>query len=173
MSQDFAKRHSSKPEDRQAPRFVWFVTGFLSGVFVTFLAFMWQTVPVDSATEALPKPESTAKVEEMQWDFYEIFPKSEVPIIEEYDAQGVKSAALDAHAYIIQTGSFKDPKDADELRAQLLLMGLTTFVKEVDVRGTAWHRVIVGPLKDELALHRAQDELAQAQIASIAFRVKR
>ncbi|MGV0034526.1 MAG: hypothetical protein ACNYPE_06035 [Candidatus Azotimanducaceae bacterium WSBS_2022_MAG_OTU7] len=36
-----------------------------------------------------PKAEPQAKIQEMQWDF-EIFPKSVVPIVEEYTKSGKK-----------------------------------------------------------------------------------
>jgi cell division protein FtsN len=174
MPQDFAKRHSTPADERPAPRFVWFVTGFMAGVFCAFLLYLWQDIPTDPEIASIPKPaDKPAQVEEMQWDFYEIFPKSEVPIIEEYTDSGAKVETTRDFRYILQTGSFKNPSDADELRARLLLMGLDVFVKEVDVNGSQWHRVIVGPLDNGLALNRAQDKLAQAEIASIPFRVNR
>jgi cell division protein FtsN len=173
MSQDFAKRHStSNQPDRQISRFTLFVTGFIAGMFVSFLIYLWQTMPPDPATAEIPKPSEKPKVEEMSWDFYEIFPKSEVPIIEEY-VDDVKVQNVQDHAYILQTGSFQNAVDADQLRAELLLMGLTVFVRKIDVDGNDWYRVIVGPLENDLALNRAQDTLAQAQIESLPLRVRR
>lgn len=174
MPQDFAKRHSNPTEERAAPRFVWFITGFMAGIFCAFLIYLWQAIPTDPEIASIPRPaDKPAQVEEMQWDFYEIFPKSEVPIIEEYNGPGVKTKAPREYRYILQAGSFKKPRDADELRARLLLLGLDVFVKQVDVNGSQWHRVIVGPLDNGLALNRAQDKLAQAEVASIPFRVNR
>ncbi len=173
MSQDFAKRHStSNQPNGQISRFTLFVTGFIAGMFVSFLIYLWQTVPPDPATAKIPKPSEKPKVEEMSWDFYEIFPKSEVPIIEEY-VDNVKVQSIQEHVYILQTGSFQNAADADQLRAELLLMGLTVFVRKVDVDGYDWYRVFVGPLDNNLALNRAQDKLAQAQIESLPLRVKR
>ena len=173
MSHDFAKRHSTTDQGgRSLSQFSWFITGFIAGVFVSFLVYLWQTVPVDPETKNIPKPSTTAKVEEMQWDFYEIFPKSEVPIIEVYE-DGKRVPVDDDFAYILQTGSFKTASDADEMRAELLLMGLDVFIREVEIEDETWHRVIVGPLETDLALNRAQDKLAQAQIESLPLRVAR
>ena len=173
MSQDFAKRHStSEQPERKISRFTLFVTGFVAGMFVSFLIYLWQTVPHDPATAEIPNPSEKPKVEEMSLDFYEIFPKSEVPIIEEYEGDE-KVQSVEEHAYISQTGSFQNAADADQLRAELLLMGLTVFVRKVDVDGENWYRVIVGPLDNNLALNRAQDKLAQAQIESLPLRVRR
>jgi len=173
MSQDFAKRHSATDQSgRPLSQFSFFITGFIAGVFVSFLVYLWQAIPDDPETQNIPKPDTTTKVEEMQWDFYEIFPKSEVPIIEEYEG-GEQVKVEDRFAYILQTGSFNTVNDANEMRAELLLMGLDAFIREVEVEGETWHRVIVGPLGTDLALNRAQDKLAQAQIESLPLRINR
>tara|TARA_B100000029_G_C17478593_1_gene924710 strand:- start:273 stop:794 length:522 start_codon:yes stop_codon:yes gene_type:complete len=173
MSQDFAKRHSKTDQSgRPLSKFGLFITGFISGVSVSFIVYLWQTVPDDIEAQNILKPDKTAKVEEMQWDFYEIFPKSEVPIIKEYEG-GEQVKVEDSFAYILQTGSFKMANDANEMRAELLLMGLNASIRKVEVEGETWHRVIVGPLGTDLALNRAQDKLAQAQIESLPLRVNR
>ena len=173
MSQDFAKRHSATDQSgRPLSQFSFFITGFIAGIFVSFLVYLWQSIPDDPETQNIPKPDTTTKVEEMQWDFYEIFPKSEVPIIEEYES-GEQVKVEDSFAYILQTGSFNTVNDANEMRAELLLMGLDAFIREVEVEGETWHRVIVGPLGTDLALNRAQDKLAQAQIESLPLRINR
>ena len=38
--------------------------------------------------------------------------------------------------------------DAEEVRAQLALQGLTARVAAVQVAGTTWHRVLIGPVSD-------------------------
>ena len=74
--------------------------------------------------------------------------------------------------WVLQAGSFSDAKDADELRASLILMGLEASITRVEVAGKDWHRVIVGPLESDLDRNRAQDRLAQAQIKAIPIRLK-
>ena len=173
MSQDFAKRHSTTNQSaRPLSQFSFFITGFIAGVFVSFLVYLWQAIPDDPETQKIPKPDTTTKVEEMQWDFYEIFPKSEVPIIEEYEG-GEQVKVKDRFAYILQTVSLNTVNDENEMRAELLLMGLDAFIREVEVEDETWHRVIVGPLGTDLALNRAQDKLAQAQIESLPLRINR
>lgn len=191
MAQDFAKRARPAGKgagDRKgaptghAPRLVLFGSGFLAGAFASFLVYLAFAVPHDPQTTTLPKPVpsgvSPPEIEEMQWDFYEIFPRSEVPIIEAYGEPGAnppgqESSPEQAFAYILQAGSFKSAQDADQLRAELILMGLDAFTREVEVGGDDWHRVVVGPFNTSLDLNRAQDKLAQAQIAAIPYRVNR
>jgi cell division protein FtsN len=176
MTQDFAKAHRSAAEPAPAPpRWIWFFSGFVSGGFLAFLAALWFLVPVTTTTSPVaetPRPETQAKTqtEEMQWDFYEIFPKSVVPIVEEYTNSGEK-VVLDNFQWVLQAGSFQDPNDADERRATLLLMGLNVSTTTVDMSGKTWHRVLVGPFESALERNRAQDTLAQAEIRSIAMKV--
>lgn len=145
------------------------------GAFCAFLAALWLFTPGGEprkASRESPVAEPEAMIEEMQWDFYEIFPRSVVPIVEEYITAGEKIPVDDAR-WILQAGSFRDPNDADERRAELLLMGLSVTTTKAEMSGTVWHRVIVGPFDTELDRNRAQDKLAQAQIQSIAFRIPR
>ena len=106
----------------------------------------------------------------MQWDFYEIFPKSEVQIIDKYTDQPDSDDAN--FVFILQTGSFQVLADADARRAELLLLGLDVFMQEVEIEGNTWYRVMVGPLDSELDRNRAQDKLAQAQIESLPLQVR-
>ena len=106
----------------------------------------------------------------MQWDFYEIFPKSEVQIIDKYTDQPDSDDAN--FVFILQTGSFQVLADADARRAELLLLGLDVFMQEVEIEGKTWYRVMVGPLDSKLDRNRAQDKLAQAQIESLPLQVR-
>ncbi len=176
MTQDFAKQVRTPPlEARSPPRWVWFVSGFFSGAFIAFLMALWFLVPVDESPVAVkPTPNAEPKTgnEEMQWDFYEIFPKSVVPVVEEYNVIGEK-VVVDQYQWILQAGSFKNPDDADERRARLLLMGLAAMTTKAQMSGITWHRVIVGPFNTALERNRAQDRLAQAQIKSISIKIPR
>jgi hypothetical protein len=182
MTQDFAKKHRSKESAPDSPpiairkrnfSLVTFLTGFLSGAFITFLAALWYLKPAGEILPTdmgKPRAEPQAKVEEMQWDFYEIFPRSVVPIVEEYTKSGEK-VVVDNSKWVLQAGSFKDPIDADERRATLILLGLDVGIRKVKVTGDTWHRVMVGPFDSKLELNRAQDKLAQAQVSSIPLKI--
>jgi cell division protein FtsN len=177
MTQDFAKQHRDAPKAGGAspPRLAWFISGFISGAFMTFLISLWYFVPgpaPSTAIEQRPVAEPEAKVEEMKWDFYEIFPRSSVPVVEEYTTTGSK-VVIDDFSWVLQAGSFQNANDADELRATLILMGLDVSIADVNVSGTIWHRVIAGPFETELDRNRAQDKLAQAEIKAMPMKIPR
>ena len=183
MTQDFAKKRHSKESTggslthaaaERTFSLATFVTGFMAGAFIIFLAALWYMKPAGDhlATDVgKPKAEPKGKVEEMQWDFYEIFPKLVVPIVEEYTNSGENSVS-DNSRWALQAGSFKETIDADRRRATLILMGLDVSIQEVKVAGINWHRIMVGPFDSRLELNRAQNELAQAEIPTIPIKVQ-
>ena len=171
MSKDFAKPSSTKGQSTSASKFSVFLTGFITGVCASVLIYLWQSSPNTQIIKEIPKQISSNKVKEMQWDFYEIFPKSEVQIIDKYTEQ--PDPDDDANfIFFLQTGSFQVLADADARRAELLLLGLDVFMQEVEIEGKTWYRVMVGPLDSELTRNRAQDKLAQAQIESLPLQVR-
>ncbi len=182
MPQDFAKRHNKSAPSRGArgkrptSGWVWFGTGLITGLFSAFLIYLWQTTPskpdlthnADSpatSTSSTPKPN-----EKMQWDFYEIFPKSEVPIVEEYGQDGEKVRTAEVQTYILQVGSFRSSADADKMRAELILLGLDVFIKVIEKDGQTWHRVLVGPINGTRELTRSRNVLAEASIEALTLR---
>lgn len=177
MTQDFANRARKKnpPAQTGSPRWVWFLTGFTSGAFLSFLGMLWYFVGLGNTSDSIvekPVAEPNQVIDEMQWDFYEIFPKSVVPVVEEYNESGQK-VLVKNYRWLLQAGSFKDPIDADELRAQLLLLGFDVTIQKTEIDGSPWHRVIAGPFDTDLERNRAQDKLAQAEIQSIALKIQK
>ena len=153
-------------------RIAWFTAGVLTGVLASFLVYLTIVVPDDSALAPIA-PTATVEdkaVEETDYTFYGIFPESEVPIIEEYQ-NDEKVRLPERSAYLLQAGSFRNPADADNLRARLLLLGLPVFARDISVEGRTWTRVLVGPLTSAVDLNRAQDMLAEASIESLRLRV--
>jgi len=183
MNQDFAKKRRSKesarnsraPEARERTFSIsTFVTGFLGGALITFLATLGYLKPTEeilATDEERPKAEPQASVGEMQWGFYEIFPKLVVPIVQEYTDDG-KNTVDDGLRWTLQAGSFKHSIDADQRRATLILMGLDVSIQEVKVAGDIWHRIMVGPFDSQLERNRAQSKLAQAEIAAISIKIQ-
>ncbi len=174
MPQDHATRRGDTPR-APIPGWVWFLSGLAVGVFGSFLYYVQDRVPSDPEVEAIVDSSGDATTEEevapMKWDFYDIFPRSEVPIVEEYQPDGSKATLAQPKAYLLQAGSFRNPDDADSLRAELILLGMDAFVREVDNDGVAWHRVMVGPFDSEIELSRSRRALAEANISSIVLTI--
>ena len=174
MPKDFAKKHViAKRPEQGLRRGTLFLAGFLLGFFICFLGALWYFIPIKSTSpikEDHPLALPEADTDEMQWDFYEIFPRSVVPVVQEYDETGDK-ISVDQFSWVIQAGSFLELKDADKMRGELILLGLEVFITTVKVSNQDHHRVLVGPFDSELTRNRAQDKLAQAQIASMPLKI--
>jgi len=180
MAKDFAKRAATHAPTNNGSgggvKITWFASGMLAGVFVSFLFYLWQFVPEDHAA-AVDKPTaqviSDKEIVEMDYDFYDLFPSAEVPIVEEYTTSGEKVVVEEDFDYWLQAGSFRNKEDADRLRGSLILQGLEVFVRPVEQASGGWHRVMVGPFDTKLELNRTRNTLAEANIESIQLRVKR
>ncbi|MFT5084484.1 MAG: cell division protein FtsN, partial [Lentisphaeria bacterium] len=71
-------------------------------------------------------------------------------------AQEVKTS----DQFILQVASFKSLKDAERVRAELILLNLEAKTETAKVRnGETWHRVLVGPFESHSKLSKARNML--------------
>ncbi len=123
------------------------------------------------------KPETTPKVAEPQtpegYKFYKMLPKSEVipPEIEAY--RSTPKSARSYSNYLLQAGSFRDPQDADRLRASLLLQGMPNVVTSpvTASSGTIWYRVRLGPFGSRSKLNKAYDQLVRMNLQPLEIKL--
>jgi len=83
-----------------------------------------------------------------QFDFYTILPEKEV-VVPEYEIKTRTreervGKAKETH-YIMQAGSFKTFREADQLRAKVAAMGYASRVQKAKVGSVNWYRVKIGP----------------------------
>lgn len=80
------------------------------------------------------------------------------------------AVAASGARYILQAGSYPDPKAAEELKARLALSGFVARVQTVNVNGKTWHRVRVGPYGSASDVEAAKAGLAEAGVNAIALK---
>jgi cell division protein FtsN len=147
-----------------------------------------------------PNPEATAPREseppvaeakpKKNYDFYQVLPEAEVVIPDaelsakaraEQQAKTAPATAPNAAApstgaastagrYILQTGSYPEPKAADEAKAKLALAGFVAQVQPVTINGKTWHRVRLGPYASASELESAKKSLSENGISAIALK---
>lgn len=185
MTHDFAKKPRAtkkrkKTSKSQVPGWVWLFTGIVAGVFISFLGFLADLTPEEPPAEVTAKSSNqvNAKVSDKinrtiatKFDFYTLLPEREVIVpVEREEPTGKPSQPT---IYILQAGSFKAARDADRLRAKLLLLGLEAKVDAVSVAsGDVWHRVQVGPFKDRSQLSKARGTLIDQGIDTLLLKRK-
>ena len=74
--------------------------------------------------------------------------------------------------YLIQVSSFRNARDADRLKARLALLGLHAQVNEASIKGTAWHRVRVGPYNSTQAVQSARQRLASNGHNTLVIKIR-
>lgn len=91
------------------------------------------------------------------FDFYKVLP-GDAPA----DLPTNAAPAAPAVRYYLQAGAFQNPADADNLKAQLALLGIEAAIQTTDVPDKGiFHRVRIGPFRDMGEVERTRELLAQ------------
>lgn len=150
---------------------------------------MPQPNPQATAPKESEPPVAEAKPKK-NYDFYQVLPEAEVVIPDaELSAKAKAEQQARANAanpattapatapnatpggrYVLQTGSYPEPKAADEAKAKLALAGFVAQVQPVTINGKTWHRVRIGPYASASELESAKKSLADNGISAIALK---
>jgi cell division protein FtsN len=192
MGKDFAQSSSSGRQTRSnsaMPGWLWLLVGIAIG-FVCAAGY-YISRPALDAQSALETPDGKSKnagkkkiaippKEPSRFAFYELLPNYEVVIPREALEQEPKSAEPAAGAaagmpgerFLIQVGSFKDRKEAEQQKANLALLGIESRVEQVTIDNRqTWYRVRVGPEKDPARVQNIMGQLEQNDIKALVMRV--
>ncbi len=151
------------------------------GVFIGFIVYL-NTMEAPESTSPAPKPAVTTPAkpapvkpaketaQEPKFKFYEMLPESEVvpPTVKEY----TPSPSNQEFRYLVQTGSFRNPEDAERQRAQIAFQGMRAQVSRIDLEeGNTWYRVNVGPFDSRSQMNSAVDKLVAISIQPLVRKV--
>jgi len=172
------------------PAWFWLIGGILIGLGVAvvlmgrgYLPEIRQHLPsVDNKPNApsatAPAGEEIAEPKKPRYDFFTVLPEMEVVVPEQElsrkadstDPQTNKAEDDNRDSYILQAGSFRNASDAEQLKAQLALLGSMASVQEVTVNGQTWHRVRIGPFKGAREANEMRRMLADNQIETLVMK---
>ena len=185
MPRDYKNINNKKKSSDKAPWLgvvVTFFTGLSLGLFVAFLIYLYYQNELLSG--ARPKenivevPKSEVKEEVLpkpKFDFYKILPNREVNISEWVAEEQDKEVPIidDENVYILQVGSFKKYSAADQVKAQLALMGINSEIQRVVINGQdVRHRVRIGPYKNSNQLKEARQRLQENNLDFMILQLK-
>jgi cell division protein FtsN len=141
--------------------------------------------PAAPAREAGPDAVAPAS-ERSRFQFYELLPRDEVTVprpstpapgpaatapaapptaaAPAAPAAPATPAERPATRILLQTGSFREFTQADEMKARLAMMGLQANIRQVQVEGQTFHRVYLGPFENETQADRWADRLRRENI---------
>lgn len=166
---------------------LWFGSGMLCGLGLATVIWMMGLVPgardadvsAPLGHDEPPIAELDAPARSRSYEFFTVLPEIEVVVPNreiEQRAREAAAAPADAPAqaasggpYLLQVGSFRSNEDAEGLRAQLTLLGVTARIQTVTVDNATWHRVRVGPFDDARAADEARRRLQANGLESMVL----
>jgi cell division protein FtsN len=171
MPKDFAARGprrrapSGKPRRKSPQRSVVFhgpsfSSGAIVGAAIVILAAYAPELLRDRPVETqLDSPPRTADASpKVKFEFPDILRETEV----QTDPETYKVPEQKERIYLIQAASFRNKRDADQLRAELLLNDLPAVTSVSD---SGWHRVVVGPFPRRVEANRAMTALRERDLS--------
>ncbi len=184
------QRRRTPPKKQRGPVPGWVI--FLLGVTVGLLGIYFDEakqlgtellakIPSASNTDKPVKQKQEKKQKEddkprVKFDFYTVLPEMEI-VVPENDPPSGDTRTIERIAqpgtYILQAGSFRKLEQADQLKAQLTLLGMNISIQTVTINNKdTWHRVRVGPFSDLEQLNNARVRLKEHNIKTILLKLK-
>ena len=75
-------------------------------------------------------------------------------------------------SYLVQVGSFRSMREAERMKASLLMKGFDVGIHTVTAQQINWYRVIIGPFSSKIAAQQAQQSFARSEhIAGMVSRM--
>ncbi len=197
MPRDYKSRAAPRSRrKRKSPAWVWFIGGFLVGLFSAGLAWLKFSSPLSESgtvqTSAGPTvgqrdPRNAAgengRPPPPRFDFYTLLPEMEVVIPEEElrepasaeataGTQPAPAETMGREAYLLQMGSFRSHRDADRMKARLALLDIPAEIQKVTINNKdTFHRVRSGPYQSRSRLNELRSRLQRNNIKSMVIRL--
>lgn len=192
----------SSKSSTSVPGYIWLLSGLAIGLFIALLVYLGkQPAEKTSFTQAVSKElekhksqnagdkkDDAAKpgkndsktAREPRFDFYTILPESEVfvpePATRKPDAitsnPTAEAITGSGKQYVLQAGSFRNHSDADNLKANLALLGVTSSIQSVTINTESWHRVRIGPFNNDKTLRDTLATLKNNNIHAMTMELK-
>lgn len=89
------------------------------------------------------------------------------------DVPAAAPQAADPFQYFVQAGAYRQPDEAEQQRARLMLMGLQARVSEREQAGRMVYRVRLGPFDRREEADKALERLEGAGVTAVVVRVQR
>jgi cell division septation protein DedD len=149
----------------------WYGGGVVTGVLASFLVYL-ATLPGGPAAEtpAAKPAAATEPAAEPRYEFFEVLPRQTIEVDVDPAEVAAQRGTGDDAVYLLQAGSFRRAEDADQRRAELLLLGLEPRVEETSGSNGRWYRVLLGPFPSRSRMAAARSLTAQQNIDTLLMR---
>ncbi|HHL45021.1 MAG TPA: SPOR domain-containing protein [Gammaproteobacteria bacterium] len=193
------QRRTPRNSKQSTPGWAWLLAGLVAGLFVAFLVYLQgqrdtqpQLPPIPRQSESKPQqpqlpPVAAEKPAKPRFDFYTILPEMEIPVPEpdpeprisppprpaapqQPSPPTVKQAGVTA--YVLQLGSFRNRADADRLKAKITMLGFEPHIQTVNINGSDWYRVRIGPYSNSVRIAEVRHRLRENELDAILLKLK-
>ncbi len=121
--------------------------------------------PADVKPDTKAEPKSEPKTEAKK-------PVSADPLGDLVKAKSANAPA-DPFTYMVQTGAFRVPDDAEAQRAKLTMLGVDVKVSEREQSGRTVYRVRTGPFERKEDAEKAKEKLEASGFETVLVRIQR
>ncbi len=181
------RRGVKKKASNGIPAWFWLLGGILIGLGMAVALMLngylpefqkhlpsINSTPKGKAEPALVEKDNTAtaKPKKPRYDFFTVLPEMEVVVPEQELRREAAPATTNSaqQSYILQVGSFRNAADAEQMKAQLALLGSVATVQTVTVDKQTWHRVRIGPFKGARRADEMRRMLSDNQIDTLVMK---
>jgi cell division protein FtsN len=182
------QRGASRGQQR-TPAWMWLLSGILIGLGLAY--YLWAKGYIPTPASELPQASDTghqssepgiaddlakpeAKPEKPRYDFFTVLPEMEVVVpeqqLKESSQPQAQTPLTDTESYFLQVGSFKQAGEAEQTKATLALLGMTAKIQTVNVNGSTWHRVRIGPITGARQTDEIRQRLSDNGIDSLVMK---
>ena len=145
-----------------------FLIGFFLGCIFSFSLTSW-FLYLNGGPGPVIKEESVSEENsipaEQEYEFWDMFPNNEVEV-EKFNVQDRKYKHPE-EIWEIQTGSFYEYYDANQVRGSLILLGLEARIERVSIEDKNRYRVILGPYNKKAEVVEIERLLEENDLESI------
>ena len=181
-----SRKKSTSRRAQAVPGWVWLLTGLAIGLSIALYTAMKDRAkqppsPILNISPAVSPKQDRAKTNakaddkksaKPRFDFYTILPEMEVIVPDTRNKAGQAASIDKPGTYFLQVGSFRSYGEADNLKAQLALLGVESKIEAVTSNNNeTWHRVRVGPYQDLRELNKIRTRLLNNNISAILLRM--
>ncbi|MBL4583880.1 MAG: SPOR domain-containing protein [Pseudomonadales bacterium] len=202
MAHDFAKKGKTRKKGKkkaqpQAKPWRGFTAGLLTGLVLGPLLYLAMVADGSDSADAQPSKAQSAPAaakqpaeqaskkadksptgsltklkNQIEFTFYDRLPKHKTTI--EVTPDPIRDPKNSNKIYMLQAGSFRKLPDADQLRAELIMQGLSnTKINSVTRSDSTWHRVQIGPFDSKRVMNKARNVLSRNGIDSLVLSLKK
>jgi cell division septation protein DedD len=133
---------------------------------------MTSSTPASSRTRVNKNTGAKNSDAKPSYDFYTILPETETPLTDREWVRQKHAPVEKGVSYMLQAASYSTYKDADQLKAKLILNGLSSSIQKVSIenKGT-YYRVRVGPFASTKQVDQARETLATLGIKPLLLKI--